>query len=501
MNRRWGPLTQNAAQGCKGDGVMSFTLMLDLLPFQRRFIRAAFQPGIRTAALSLPRGNGKSSLAAHVVQRFLTPGDPWFQAGAEIVLCAGSIEQARHCFRPVRAALEPTGAYRFLDSQRSLGVTHPASMTRLRVHSSNAKTAMGLVGVPLVIADEPGAWEVAGGELMHDAIQTAQGKPESPLKALYIGTLAPAMAGWWHELVGTGSAGSTHVTCLQGDPDKWDDWNAIRRANPLMSRFPESRAVLLDERDQARRDSRLKARYLSYRLNLPSADESEVLLTVSDWKRVCARPVAGPFGRPIVGIDLGAGRAWSAAVAIWPSGRVESVAVTPGIPGIAEQEKRDRVPAGTYQRLVGTGRLLVAGGLRIAPPSLLVAAVKSAWGVPTEVVLDRFRLDALKDAAPSWRIKPRVTRWSEASDDIRALRKIALDGPLSCPKESQALITASLSAATVRNDDQGSTRLVKRGSHNTARDDVAAALLLSAGAFVRSQSKPKRGFKYAGMAG
>ena len=51
---------------------------------------------------------------------------------------------------------------------------------------------------------------------------------------------------------------------------------------------------------------------------------------------------------------------------------------------------------------------------------------------------------------------PRVTRWSEASEDIRAVRKIAADGPLACEESSRLLVAASLSAAMVKNDDQGS---------------------------------------------
>ena len=50
----------------------------------------------------------------------------------------------------------------------------------------------------------------------------------------------------------------------------------------------------------------LKARFLSFRLNRPSGDESEVLLTVSDWERVIARDAPEREGRPIVGVDLGA---------------------------------------------------------------------------------------------------------------------------------------------------------------------------------------------------
>ena len=47
-------------------------------------------------------------------------------------------------------------------------------------------------------------------------------------------------------------------------------------------------------------------------------------------------------------------------------------------------------------------------------------------------------------------------------------------------------MAASLAAARVRSDDQGSTRLVKADpSNNTGRDDLAAALTLAAGAVAR----------------
>ena len=149
---------------------------------------------------------------------------------------------------------------------------------------------------------------------------------------------------------------------LQGNLKRWDSWPEIKRCNPLMATFAESRSVLLDERDEARRDPRLKARFCSYRLNVPSQDESTTLLTVEDWQNVLKRAVPDAVGRPIVGIDLGQGRAWSAACGVWRSGRVEVLAVAPGLPSLADQEKRDRVPAGTYQRLVDSGALHLADG-------------------------------------------------------------------------------------------------------------------------------------------
>ena len=464
---------------------------MDLRPFQDRFLSAATAPGIDTACLSLPRGNGKSWLAARLAIQVLSPGDPLFRSGTESVLCAASIEQSRIVFRFVREVLEPMGGYRFLDSFTRIGVYHVASNTRLRVLGSNGKTAFGLVGCPWAICDEPGAWETNGGQLLHDAIETAKGKPGSPLRSVYIGTMAPATGGWWHEMIAAGSHGSTYVQAIQGDRKTWDKWATIRKANPLTSISADFRKKLLAERDAARADSRLKARFLSYRLNLPSADASAVLLTLDDWERVMARPVPERAGMPVFGYDLGGGRAWSAAVALWRNGRTECLAVAPGVPSLEDQEKRDKVPAGLYRKLEAGGRLLVADGVRVPSPALLHGAAVAAWGGPELIMCDRFRYPELQDSVNGARLVPRITRWSEASEDIRALRKLAADGPLSVEVASRALLGASLAVAVVKNDDQGSVRLVKKGNNNVARDDCASGLVLVAGCFARWIRRPR----------
>ena len=461
-----------------------------LRAFQKQFIRGALAPGIDVAALSIPRGNGKSWLAAHLLTRCLTPGDSLHVAGAEYLLCAASIEQARLVYRFIRAELEPGGGYSFIDSVTRISVTHRASNTRLRVLSSNGKTAMGIVNCPLLVADEPGSWEVAGGSLMYDAIITALGKPNSPMRTVFIGTLAPAMSGWWHDLISDGSVDTTYVQSLQGKVEKWDTWPEIRRCNPLTAVSGDFRKRLRVERDQARLDSSLKARFLSFRLNRPSGDESQVLLTTTDWERVTARAVPEREGRPIVGVDLGGGRAWSAAVAVWGNGRVEARAVAPGLPDLDEQERRDRVPAGTYAKLYDMGQLEIAEGLRVQPPAALWEMIRSTWGRPLMVVLDRFRLAEFEDATGNKvKLEPRVSRWSEAAFDIRALRQMALDGPMAVDASSQALLATSLAQALVKSDDQGNVRLVKKGSNNTSRDDVAQGLVLAAGALARKPTK------------
>ena len=472
-------------------------MSIQLRPFQREFLRGALDPAVDCAALSTPRGNGKSTLAAHLVSRIMDPDDELFRSGTESVLLAASIKQARIVYRMARDLLAVKGKYKFLDATNRVGITHPETLTRLDVISSSGKSAMGLVNCPWAIADEPGAFEVNAGGLMWDALTTAQGKPGSPLKILLIGTLAPGgvEGSWWGDLVKRGSHGSTFVQALQGDPERWDNYHEIRRVNPLMAVSASFRKKLLSERDEARRDSRLKARFLSYRLNVPSGDESSMLLSVDDWQRTLARPVPDRDGcLPIVGVDLGAGRAFSAATAVWPSGRVESIAVCPGIPSIEDQERRDRVPRGTYRMLVERGVLRISEGLRVQPVGDLWNSAVELWGGASVVLCDRFRAAELMDATMgTCPIVARTTQWSQSSEDIRALRKLCKDGPMSVHGDARLLLSASMATAMVQTDSAGNSRLVKKEKDNSSRDDAAQALLLAAGQWARVRAAEGRG--------
>ena len=466
--------------------------------FQRTFLNAVEDDRYDTVALSGPRSLGKTALAAHVLERCLTPGDVLHEPGKEYLLGAATLEQARMTYAFIREALEPTGEYRWIDSATRLGCTHLRTNTKLRALSSNAKASFGLVNVPLMVLDEPGALEIVGGQMLSDSLFTAQGKVGSRLKLVLIGTLAPMATSsghWWFDLIERGTAGSVHVQNFQGDGESWDNWQTIRKANPLVALDAFSRKKLLEERDDARGDTRLKARFMSYRLNLPTGDESTVLLTVEDWQSVEGREVPEREGAPLVAVDLGAGRAFSAAVAMWTNGRTEAMALAPGIPGIEVQEKRDRVPGGTYQKLVNSGRLMVAEGLQVQPPKQLVDAMLSEWGKPRVIVCDRFQLKYLEDATSGIPIEVRVVQWSQATEDIRSTRKLAKDGPMACAVESRDIVRAALSVAKVQNDTSGNSRLIKRGNNNTGRDDVAAALTLVAGLVDRmppARTKPLR---------
>ena len=85
-----------------------------LLPFQRQFVASVTRQDRppQIAALSVPRGNGKSWLCGGLVARSLTPGDPLFEPGVENILVSASTNQARIVLEFARASVGCVGKSR-----------------------------------------------------------------------------------------------------------------------------------------------------------------------------------------------------------------------------------------------------------------------------------------------------------------------------------------------------------------------------------------------------
>ncbi len=469
-----------------------------LAPFQRRWIRRAFAPGCYKAILCGPRGLGKSTLSAHLLAAALDPSGPLHRAGGESILLASSLDQARIPFAFLRGICAGPD-FRWMDSAQRVAVTHVPSGARVRVASSDAKRAFGLgANTPIICGDEPGAWNERGGSLMHDALETSGGKAE--MRLILIGTKAPGIdGGWWRTLIDADSdLPGTYVqvhgaeTDDDGEVPGWDTWRVIRRANPLIDFNPNLRPKLVDERRKARRDEDARRRFHTYRLNAPQRPAQSVLLTVDQWRAVEARAVPAASGRPIAGIDTGSSRAWSTAAILWPSGRLDAICIAPGLPDLAEQERRDGKRRGMYQRLADAGLLTVDTGRRVVRVESLIDRVLAFR--PRVLVADHYRdkavLDALKGRCPVVFRKMRQA-WSEPTEQIQATRRLALDGGLAVVERARPLFRLALAETTVEHDDSGNVRLVKADTNNRQRDDLAAALVLACGQAARMPA-PRR---------
>ena len=309
-----------------------------LLPFQSSFVSVVCRKDrpVSIAALSTPRGNGKSWLCGNLVARSLTPGDPLHEPAVENVLVASSRPQASIVLDFARAALGESTDYRWSKD----GVIHLESRARVRVLSSDSRRALGIgASVRLVIADEPGAWMPTSGARLWDAVITSLGKRK--MTVIAVGTIAPAaVTSWWPQFIAAGSGAGRHVQLLAADPSKWESFDEVLRVNPVAAVNPHLRRALEREHKAALESDRAARTFKNYRLNIPGEKvDSQPLITLAEWEKVCAKPIPEISGKPVIGVDLGGSRSWSAAAAIWPSGRIEAWAIAPGVPEFERHRK------------------------------------------------------------------------------------------------------------------------------------------------------------------
>ena len=456
-----------------------------LLPFQRRFVEAVCRqtspPDI--ACLSVPRAQGKSWLCGGLVARSLTPGDPLHEPAVENILVSASRRQAAIVLDFARAALGEVDGYRWSKDS----VVHKETRTRVRVISSDAKRALGLgANVRLIVADEPGAWAPTAGLRLWDAITTALGKRRTTVVA--VGTLAPAPltgpASWWPSFVASGSGDGRHVSLLQADHEKWRDFDEVLRVNPVAAINPHLRRTLAREHEAALSSERAARPFRQYRLNIPGEPvDTQPLVTAAEWARVCARPVPACEGHPTIGVDLGGSRSWSAACAVWPSGRIESWALAPGVPSLSEAEREDQVPEAAYAELVRSGGLAVDVGRAVPDVDRLLSRIWQ-WA-PTVLVSDPYRAAELHQVvAGRVRIVERARGGGESTSNVQALRARLLDTPAGVTQSSRDLLGAAFAQTSLVIDATGITKVTKARAKRS-RDDAAAALLLAAGELAR----------------
>ena len=269
------------------------------------------------------------------------------------------------------------------------------------------------------------------------------------------------------------------------DPEKWESFDEVLKCNPCSAINPYLKQALEREHQEALESPRAAATFKKYRLNLHDGDQvnQQPLLTLAEWQRVSARPVPACEGHPTVGVDLGGSRSWSAACALWPNGRIESWAVAPGQPSLAEQEKEDQVAPGSYEELAKSGGLSVDSGRAVPDIGLLLARIW-AWE-PSVLVSDPYRSAELHQVVNGRvRIVERARGGGESTSNVQSLRSLLLDSQAGVTPASRALLEAAFMQTTLQIDNSGVTKVTKI-DRRRSRDDAAAALLLAAGELAR----------------
>ena len=475
--------------------------LMRVLPWQRRFLRGAF--GVDgDAALSIARGNGKSTLVAAVACAVVD--GPLRQPRAEVVCVASSFAQGRIIFEHVLAFLEAAGrdlsdrkVWRVQDSANVATIEHRPSGSRVRCIGSDPKRAHGLAPV-LVLADEPAQWEQSKRDAMRAALATAMGKIDDS-RMIALGTRPADPAHWFSKMLDGGADyGQSHHAAESDPPFRVRTW---RKANPSLTAMPSLEKRIRREAQDARRDPAMLASFRALRLNQGTDDVLRaMLIDTSVWRRAERPEPVDMAGRYALGLDLGQSAAMSAAAAYWPeSGRLEAFAVFPELPDLRERGLADGVGA-LYVKMAERGELLLAGR-HVADIKALLGEVLDRWGRPAVIACDRWREGDLREALDAIRfpladLAIRGQGFKDGGEDVRTFRKAIIGGDV-LPSRS-LLLRAAMGEARTIGDPAGNHKLAKKtegGRRAEARDDAAASAILAVSEGVRRHArapKPRR---------
>ena len=472
-----------------------------LLGWQKRFLAGAFG-NEGDAALSMARGNGKTTFTAAIACATVDVDAPLVAPMAECLLVASSFDQGLIAFRFILNFLKPTlerygSRFRVQDSANRATITDRKTGALLRVLGSDPRRLHGSAP-KLLLLDEVAQWPPERVAPMLSALKTSRGKIEDS-KGLWLGT-KPALDEhpFQRALNGHGVGFSLcYATDKDEDSFKVSTW---RKANPSLVHMPDLAKVIRSEAADAKRDPTALQSFRALRLNQGVADTvSSVVIDAATWKVAMGLEASGKRSTEyVLGLDLGQNAAMSAAAAYHRSGELEALAMFPEIPSLGERGLADGVGR-QYLDMEARGELLV-GGRRVSDVCELLRACLRRWGRPVAIVCDRWRLAELKQSLESVRfpvvpLHERGMGFKDGGADLREFRKAVLSDQVR--PESSLLLAAAMGEARATGDPGGNWKLSKRregGRRASSRDDAAAASVLSVAAGRRrwARHKPRK---------
>ena len=366
--------------------------------------------------------------------------------------------------------------WRMQNSANMATLEYVQTGARVRCVGSDPAKAHGLRPY-LVLADEGAKWDPGKSGAMISALRTGLGKtPGSRLIAL--GTMPANGEHWFSQMLRDAPYHQLHAAPKDAPLYRASTW---AMANPSMRYLPSLKAQIKAEAAAARRDGVILQSFKSLHLNMGLPDVvAGVLLEAGVWEGIEGEAEReGPY---ILGLDLGASTAQSAACAFYPaSGRLEGFALFPTHPDLATRATNDGA-GNLYSECHRRGELLLAGDMVADIRALLTEALER-WGTPAAIASDFFKkselighLNALD--FPTAALVLRGMGFRDGSEDVRGFRRACIDGRVKVSKS--LMIRAALSEAVTVSDPAGNSKLAKSsegGRRQAAKDDAAAACI------------------------
>jgi phage terminase large subunit-like protein len=460
---------------------------MQLAPFQRGIVQSIYgTPGVRTALITLPRKQGKSTLAAALVLNHLV--GPGTEQRGQLFSAACDRMQAALIFDEVCAMLDQRPALRARCNiqQWMKMITDAKSGSVYRALSADARKAHGL-GPSTIVCDELAQWKRRE---LYDNLTSGTGGRKAPL-TIVISTRSADPHHVMTELVDYGQKvldgvleDRTFVPIIYAAPADadWLDEATWRRCNPAIDAGFRS---LEEMRVAAQQAQRMPAREPVFRnlyLNQAVDASSDRFIPLAEWQ-ACRGEVDPEAlrGRPCWGgLDLSSTSDLTSLCLFFPEdgGRILSWFWVPR-ERLQEREQRDHVPYLTWE---AQGLLAAPAGRAIDRRAIArtLAEVTAAYDV-RGIAYDRWRIEdlnhVLNDEGISINLEAFGQGYQSFGPAIDALESVILNRQL--VHGGHPILTWNVSNALVTMDPAGARKFDKKRA--VEKIDGLVALCMAVG--------------------
>lgn len=241
----------------------------------------------REVVLLIGRKNGKTLIAAAIAACMAYIDGEY---GARMYFCAPKLDQARLCYEAFYQMVQKEPELASLAKKRRTDIYISETNSSAQPLAFSAKKSDGL-NPHLTVCDEIAAWPGDAGLKQYEVLKSALGARRQPV-LLSISTAGYVNEGIYDELVKRSTAvlrGDSRETRLLpvlymiDDPDRWNDINEIRKANPNLG-VSVSVDYMLEEIAVAETSLSKKAEFLCKYCNVKQTS-SLAWLSTADIKK------------------------------------------------------------------------------------------------------------------------------------------------------------------------------------------------------------------------
>ena len=275
----------------------------ELQPWQLRFLRAAWRPGVIESGLSVARKNGKTGMIAVLALAHLI--GPLRRFDWRGMVASQSKQLTQELGDAVLATLEVSGYSGWLETRKKSSscdaITGP-DRVRLELHTCSRRTGHSS-SVNLVIVDEAGLLLERDRPQWEALLSATSARKNGRLLAIGIRGNGPM----FRELLADQKKYcavrnySAPITSRIDDPEAW------RAANPGLGGV-KSRRYMKAAAERSKNRRRSQAQFKIMELNIPQGASREPLLSIEDWLSMAVESKADlppRAGGCVIGVDMG----------------------------------------------------------------------------------------------------------------------------------------------------------------------------------------------------